>query len=415
MTFTALHRVLGRAPGPLTNEMLDAAVAAGVMETDDLDWKSELPPTKGASSTDFPKDVAAMANSGGGMIVYGVLESQKAATGRVGVGELTEVHERALRSAAITAISPPVFGLDVQMLGGDKCAAVALIVPASVDGPHLIYRGEYFGAPIRNDADTVWMKERQIEAMYRARLDERRRAVETLDRLYAEEVANRTENECAWLVAVAHPRLPVTGLQLTRDDARRIVSTGMKQALVYCGRGTRHPVENVEAHNPRAGLRRWVASFHPERADSGWQEARLSIHRDGSVSWACAVGGVPVSSTENLRGSQVLATRVEAAIADLMGAVRAIADWTGAREYDLRVGIDWPRDTPLEFLGTDPLGYPMGTGAAALRHYSPVEVTVDARADAVAFHQSVHDLALDCVNQGGVIQLRQIEPPDHPA
>jgi hypothetical protein len=44
-------------------------VAAGVAETDDLDWKSQLPPAKGLRQTDFPKDVAAMADSGGGVIV----------------------------------------------------------------------------------------------------------------------------------------------------------------------------------------------------------------------------------------------------------------------------------------------------------------------------------------------------------
>ncbi|MGX5186174.1 AlbA family DNA-binding domain-containing protein [Streptomyces avermitilis] len=75
-------------------------------ETSDLDWKTELPPAKGLSQTDFPKDVAAMANSGGGVIIFGVRESQKAATERVDAGEFTEVYERLLRSVAITAISP---------------------------------------------------------------------------------------------------------------------------------------------------------------------------------------------------------------------------------------------------------------------------------------------------------------------
>src|ERR1700745_2669393 len=103
MSFTALHRALGAAPGPLTNDLLDAAVAEGVAETNNLDWKSELPPARHLAQTDFPKDVAAMANSGGGLIVYGVRESQKAATVRADVGEFDEAHERSLRSAAITA------------------------------------------------------------------------------------------------------------------------------------------------------------------------------------------------------------------------------------------------------------------------------------------------------------------------
>ena len=117
MNFTPLHRALGQAPSPLTDEILDAAVAAGVTETDDLDWKSELPPIKSLSQTDVPKDIAAMANSGGGMIIYGVEENQKAATGRKDTGEFSEIHERAYRSVAVTAISPPVFGLGIHRLG----------------------------------------------------------------------------------------------------------------------------------------------------------------------------------------------------------------------------------------------------------------------------------------------------------
>jgi Schlafen, AlbA_2 len=98
MDFTALHRLLGRPPGPLTDEMIDEAVSQGVAETDDLDCKSSLPPASGLPQTDFPKDIAAMANSGGGVIAYGVTEQGKQATGRTDTGELTEGHERSLRS-----------------------------------------------------------------------------------------------------------------------------------------------------------------------------------------------------------------------------------------------------------------------------------------------------------------------------
>ena len=131
MVFTAIHRALGVAPGPLTNDLLDAAVTAGVAETDDLDWKSALPPASGVPNTDFPKDVAAMANSCGGLIVFGVDEEQKAATDRVDVGEVSETYERTLRSAAITAISPPVFGLGIDTVTSPEGKrAVIVQVPA---------------------------------------------------------------------------------------------------------------------------------------------------------------------------------------------------------------------------------------------------------------------------------------------
>lgn len=231
VTFTPLHRSLGLPPSALTDEILDQAIAAGVAETDDLDWKSELPPQSGLAQTDVPKDIAAMANSGGGMIVYGVTEKQKAATGRKDTGDFTEAHERTFRRVAFTAITPPVFGLQIHRLGTEP-RAVAVVVPASVHGPHLIFRGEYFGAPVRNHADTEWMKERQIEAMFRARFDEQRRSNEAIDSLYAEATAGRDTANRAWLVAVAHPRVPGVLARPTREEAADVFQQALATALV---------------------------------------------------------------------------------------------------------------------------------------------------------------------------------------
>lgn len=418
MTFTALHRILGFGPGPLTDEILQAAVDAGVVESDDLDWKSELPPAKGLTQTDFPKDVAAMANSGGGIIVYGVLESQRAATGRSDVGEFNEVYERSLRSASITAISPPVFGLDIARLGEAGQRAVVVKVPASVDGPHLIYRNEYFGAPIRNDSDTVWMKERQIEAMYRARFEERRHATEALDALFAEASAGRDTGKRAWLIAVAHPRIPRPLDRLTRDAARKVLSETGKLALFYAGRGGIHPLESVDLLNPRPGLRRWVAVNTATSERSAWRESWVSTHHDGSVSLAAAVGGHRAGrqwssdSSEYFEGWQVTSSAVESAIADLMALIRTVAGTTDTGEYDVRVGIEWAGEQPLAILTRDNMGFTYDDVSIPLHRYTPVETTVNALESDLDFYWHVHDLAQDCVNQGGISNVLLIRPPE---
>ena len=259
MPFTALHRLLGLGPGPLSDSMIDDAVTEKLAETDDLDFKSALPGTSGLAATDFPKDVAAMANSGGGVILYGITEQDKKAGARVDVGELSEGHERTLRMAAVTAISPPIFGLDVVRLGADGNRCVAIIVPASVDGPHLIYRNDYFGAPVRNDADTVWMKERQIEAAYRARFDGRRQTAEVLDHMY-KELSVVTEIEArAWLIAVGRPRVtPSSATRWEQDEAGQIFEAASVQALTYARRQSIRPFEIVQRRHPRPGLRRRV-------------------------------------------------------------------------------------------------------------------------------------------------------------
>lgn len=411
MTFTALHRALGLAPSPLTDDLLDAAVAENVAEANDLDWKSELPPAKGLPQTDFPKDVAAMANSGGGVIVFGVRESQKAATGRVDVGEFDEAYERSLRSAAITAISPPVFRLNVHRLGVEGNRAVVVEVPASIDGPHLIYKNDYFAAPVRNDSDTVWMKERQIEAMYRARFEERRHATEALDWLYDEAAAGRDSDKRAWLIAVAHPRIPRFRDRLTREEARGVLTKTVGLALKYAGRRGVHPLENVDRDNPRPGLRRWVAVNTATGERSVWKEAWMSIHNDGSVAVAAAVGGHRMSGDGYFYGWQVESAAIECAIADLMALMRTTAEATDNDEYDVRLGVEWTGEQPLTILTTDCMGFTYDGVSVPLHRYTPVETTVNAIEPAADFFWHVHDFAQDCVNQGGISNVLMIQPP----
>ncbi|WP_406635452.1 helix-turn-helix domain-containing protein [Amycolatopsis sp. WGS_07] len=411
MAFTALHRAVGAEPGPLDGNLLDAAVAAGATEARDLDWKSELPPAKGIAQTDFPKDVAAMANSGGGVIVFGVREQQKAATERVDVGDFDESYERSLRSAAITAISPPVFGLNVHRLGVEGNRAVVVEVPPSVDGPHLIYKNDYFGAPIRNDSDTVWMRERQIEAMYRARFDERRHATDALDALYDHAAAGRDAHHRAWLVAVAHPRIPVSRGALTRDEARRVLQESAELALVYASRNGIHPLESVDRLNPRPGLRRWIAVNTATDAISEWKESWVSIHHDGSVTLATAVGGHRRPDGEYRDGREITSAAIECAVADMMALVRATADVTSNDEYDVRVGIVCAPSEPFRILTTDNMGFDYGGVSIPLHRYQPVETSVNVAVASSDYFWRVHDLAEDCVNQGGISNVLLIHPP----
>lgn len=189
MAFTALYRSLGTPPGPLTNDLLNAAVSNGVTETSDLDLKEQLLLAQGISRKDSPKDVAAMANSGSGLLVFGIRQAQKAAIERVGVGEFNEVNERSLRSATITAISPA--GIRMRRTSSGRSGQPSCGSGGSIQrgwtAPDLSQR--LLRRPIRNDSDTGWMKERQIEALYRSRFEKRRHATEALDHLFKEAAA----------------------------------------------------------------------------------------------------------------------------------------------------------------------------------------------------------------------------------
>jgi hypothetical protein len=82
----------------------------------------------------------------GGVVIFGVTEEQKCATGRINIRDTNEAYERRLRRVAVSGIQPPIFGLGVHQFGDEGRQALALVIPASADIPHPIYRGEYFGA-----------------------------------------------------------------------------------------------------------------------------------------------------------------------------------------------------------------------------------------------------------------------------
>ncbi|WP_395690093.1 RNA-binding domain-containing protein [Nocardioides sp.] len=413
MYFTALHQALGRDRSHITDELVDEAVDAGVAESDHLDWKSALPPEKELKNSDFPKDVAAMANSGGGVIVYGVEEQQRVATERVDAGDFGENYERTLRKVASSSIQPPVLGLGVHQVGDPMCRALVVVVPLSVDGPHLIWKNDAFLAPYRNHADTEWMGERQLEAAYRARFDERRTAEHALVNLYDEISAGPASSDRAWMYGVARPRLTATYERMGRGEARKILQNARQHAPAHCATGGVHPLESMDLHNPRPGLRRWVApSDVAHDSAEVWKSAWATVHDDGSISLASAMG-----ATRGVNSSdpawQVLSRRLEYSIGDFMALLRQASTHFGGGDYDVRVGIEWAGALlqPLVIAATDSSGYPTTDRSIPLYRYSPVVTTVRTDVDFDGFQEQVWTLAQDVVNQGGVEDLVAIHPP----
>jgi hypothetical protein len=327
-------------------------------------------------------------------------------------GEWSEGLERSMTQLPASHIHPAVLGVKAFALGSDGQRAVAVVIPASVERPHLTGSATTgFRARVRNGADSMWMSERDLEAAYRDRFAERRNAADALDRLYEDAAAWAAPTERAWGVAVARPRFP-TPLRdkPARDEAANVV--GAARGIGYrMAQEHRHPLTSVDEHNPRPGLRRWIAC-NKESTAAPWLHAYASVHFDGSVTITAALGGHKGTNNSERQANEFSSWRVETLACDLFGLVKAAADHFGGHAYDVRLGVEWGGSERLLIAGQDNFGYAYTDGSVPLASYTPVEATVDTDTDEAGIKAQAVEFATDCVNQGGLQHLTAFTEPD---
>ena len=174
--FTPIHRALGLEPGNLTMNDINQVIARKVEETADLDWKKKFYSIQNnAVMEEVAKDIAAMANSGGGWIVFGIKEDgENNAASSVNPIQWSADNERQIRNIAYSKIGPPVVGIEFSKIpcgeNPDDGYVVLMHIPDSVDAPHFARKGDdAFRAPWRNGPHTEFMTERDIERGFRER------------------------------------------------------------------------------------------------------------------------------------------------------------------------------------------------------------------------------------------------------
>lgn len=403
MIFSALHRELGQRPGPFTIDMINQAIEEGVEERDDLDWKQDLVEQKKLKGEEFVKDIAAMANNGGGLIIYGVKENEKAAVARHDAPGFREGYERSLIAATIHHIHPPVFGVEAFLLQDDQGQAVVVSVPASADRPHLVYRGEMFGVPIRVGADTTWLGEREISRMYRERFNEQRFADEALQSLYDQADLHRDDDR-TWFIGVARPRIPILGPRMSDIDIREVVQKSYGESLRVKRGDIFGPIRNVRYANPRPGLRSWVLT---SSSDDDLFTAQVTLHHDGSVSVAMALGGI--HAPENHTGSTVVSSIfLESYLTDLLILARMVGEKTGTGEYEVRVGLESRDPSPIVMWTPGEPGFFPEDPRVTLKKFIPVTTSIGVRDSLDSVLDALRNIARDCINQGGLSYLRTL-------
>lgn len=425
LTWSPIHAALGEAPGPLTFEMIKACVAQNVTEQEDLDWKQALPPKEEERLTEFAKDVAAMANTRGGLLVYGVAEERGKGTARaITPVDNSEGAQRRLRQLSSSRIQPMVAGIEcLPLTSADGSETVLVLsVPRSPDAPHVIGQQDKLGAPYRDGPETRWMRERDLERAYRERFS--RRATEEVRLIeLAERITERLAlHEGAFIVGVAAPRTPTPAISRppTRQEATKILEDALKEALLVAPTDTQSRwliLRNLEsdALNPSVGLRRWVVQARTDRSPDGLSDrGYVELHHDGSVGFA---------SSLNIRGQveapgkyPVLTMVAEGFIADFLALVSVHMRHLGG-EGSAALRIDVAREdgtVPLAAFDLDRMG-PFTSGKMVqptwthtLKSFTPLISEVSPASTTDSLRDLACDLAEDFVNQFGIMQLNAL-------
>lgn len=313
---TPLHLALGLNTSDVTLDLVRMACDQRIKERDDLDWKSQLPLTISAKSGDdegrnrqqdeLSKDIAAMANTRGGLILFGVAEVRgtSEADKVTSVGEPDDVTLQNIRRVASSLIHPPVVNLKLDWLSDGTDTALAMQVPQGVEAPHLVRPrkkqgdGYWFAAPYRNGPDTEWMTEKMIESAYRDRLLSRgRREQDLTSMLAALSAATAGRGDTAWVVAVARPETPLPahprpGL----SAARRVFDTAWSSPWddFFASGSPAYPGSMLRSVDARLGFRKYrqFGGYQVGRANTqGRIQAMAEVHTDGSVGFAATRGG----------------------------------------------------------------------------------------------------------------------------
>ncbi|MFE7529375.1 helix-turn-helix domain-containing protein [Kitasatospora sp. NPDC057542] len=186
------HRLEALFGGPL-EQVTFAELAALVgnpeaCEDEDLDYKvAHYGPEKKA---ELAKDVAALANTVGGVLVLGLADDRKSRVPTAVVPvELTDGRLRQIRAVIASNLRPvPRIELMAKQDAPGSTQGILLIaVPRSLDGPHAVveHNQDHRLAYPRRDGDTTrWLTEIEVATAYRRRfqqLTERGERIEHVD------------------------------------------------------------------------------------------------------------------------------------------------------------------------------------------------------------------------------------------
>lgn len=426
--FTPIHRALGLEPGNLTLELIEKAIEAGLEETADFDMKRVVPDLKAdKSKQEVAKDIAAMANSGGGWIIYGVGEGATGIAGSIHPCEWEAKEEQQMLTIAYTKIDPPVVGLEFNKIScgenPDDKYLVLMHIPDSADAPHFA-RAEKnnFSAPRRNGPHTNPMTYRDIERGFRERFQRGVEQEKTLQGHFEQAAEALNPEQGVFLAIAAVPVTPIISADpITSGTASEYSHPQAYSYFIASHQGKSPKEEKIETEfnfiwnlgEHVKGMRRWVIRNLQQTTGGKY---RKYLHDDGTLVGAYQLGGVynesapsdqyPVGKPNHCRSKDI-----ESALIDFFSLLREHAkERRVSGGFHIRVGLVGDTSSPILVRTFDGLMQVLTDESYSepIKRFQPVSTFIDPLAPIEDILSPLRTLALDIVNQGGIQNLQVI-------
>lgn len=426
--FTPIHRALGLEPGDLTLEIIQKAIEEGLEETADFDMKRVVPDLKAdKSKQEVAKDIAAMANSGGGWIIYGVGEGATGIAESIHPCEWEAKEEQQMLTIAYTKIDPPVVGLEFNKIScgenPDEKYLVLMHIPDSADAPHFA-RAEKnnFSAPRRNGPHTNPMTYRDIERGFRERFQRGVEQEKTLQGYFEEATEALNPEQGVFLAIAAVPVTPkISAGPVDRRTAIQHINPWAYSYLMASRRGSCSKEEKIVTEfnfiwsqgECVKGMRQWVVRSSAQAA----AKYRKHLHDDGTLTGGYClrrnVRGVQSTSEQYVAGeiNHCNSFNVEKALIDFFSLLREHAqERSVSGGFRIRVGLVGDANSPIVLRNHDKSTWNLmlESEPEPIKRFQPVSTFIDPLAPIEDILPPLRALALDIVNQGGIQNLQVI-------
>jgi len=261
-----------------------AALAAGMVSEDfDLDLKSARYAPSESGRRALAGDVAAMANTSGGLIVLGMEEDKQARA--MGATDMPisddEVNRMYLTVRTGLAPMPDMNIRTVENPAKPGTGFILVSIPRSPTAPHAVKMNDGFRYPRRNGRTTTYLSENDVAQAYRERFAGLQSRLDTAVEHEKYIVDRLNTDSLTYVVVTLVPDLEgYLDIDLASADAFRKEMLDQGPMLIHAG---------MEWRRTSVGPGRLVADCGYSSDDSRLNRQACVLHRTGAGSFAIAV------------------------------------------------------------------------------------------------------------------------------